>query len=182
MSTDTKWVIDNAHSTIAFKIKHLMISNVKGVFKDYDASIYTTGSDFLTAEIDFWMNPASIDTGDAKRDGHLTSADFFDVENYKEITFKTNTIEKAGEGDNYTVWGDLTIKGITKRIKLEVEFNGIVKDPLGNEKAGFALLGKVNRKDWNLHWNAVLEAGGVLISEEVKLECEIELTKAAIEA
>lgn len=181
MAAKTKWVIDTAHTAVAFKIKHLMISNVKGEFKEYDASIYTTGNDFLTAEVDFWINPSSINTGDPKRDGHLVSSDFFDTENHKEITFKANTLEKADGDDNYSVWGDLTIKGITKRIKLNVEFNGIVKDPWGNEKAGFAITGKVSRKDWNLNWNAVLEAGGVLVGDEVKIDVELELTKSATE-
>jgi polyisoprenoid-binding protein YceI len=181
MVTKTKWLIDSAHSAIAFKIKHLMISNVKGKFKEFEASIYTTGEDFLTAEVDFWINPNSIDTSDASRDGHLVSEDFFDTTNHKEITFKANTIEKESGSDEYAVWGDLTIKGITKRIKLDVEFGGVVKDPWGKEKAGFSITGKVSRKDWGLNWNAVLEAGGLLISDDVKIECELELTKAPAE-
>jgi len=176
--TKTKWVIDPAHSEIAFKVKHLMITNVKGVFKEFEASIYTTGNDFLTAEVDFWMNPASVDTGDEKRDEHMRSADFFDVESHKEITFTGNSYEKKGD-DTYELWGDLTIKGITKRIKLDVEFAGVMKDPWGNEKAGFSINGKINRKDWGLNWNAVLEAGGVLVSDTVNISCEVQLIKAA---
>ena len=181
MATKTKWAIDNAHSTIAFKIKHLMISNVKGKFKEFEGSIYTTGDDFLSAEVDFCINPNSIDTSDPNRDAHLVGDDFFDTANHKEITFKTNTIEQESGSDEYAIWGDLTIKGITKRIKLDCEFGGIVKDPWGNEKAGFTITGKVNRKDWGLNWNAVLEAGGVLISDEVKIDCELELTKSVAE-
>ena len=113
----TKWGIDAAHSEIAFKVKHLMISNVKGTFNEFDASIYTTGEDFMTSEIDFWLNPASIETGTPDRDAHLMSADFFDVENHKQITFIGNTYEKVDD-DTYTLYGDLTIKGITKQIKL----------------------------------------------------------------
>src|SRR6185369_9729049 len=116
--------------------------------------------DFMTSEIDFWMDPASISTGDDQRDGHLKSPDFFDVENHKEITFTGNTYEKTSTEGKYILWGDLTIKGITKRIKLDVEFAGVMKDPWGNEKAGFTIQGKVNRKDWGLNWNAALEAGG----------------------
>ena len=178
METKTKWVIDPAHTEIAFKVKHLMITNIKGVFKEYEASIYTTGDDFMTAEVDFWMNPASIDTGSADRDAHLKSADFFDVENYKEITFTANTYEKVDNDGSYELYGDLTIKGITKRIKLDVEFGGVMKDPWGNEKAGFSINGKINRKDWGLNWNAALEAGGLLVSDEVRISCEVQLLKS----
>jgi polyisoprenoid-binding protein YceI len=173
----TKWGIDTIHSEVAFKVKHLMISNVKGVFKEFDASIYTTGEDFMTSEIDFWLNPASIDTGAADRDAHLKSADFFDVENHKQITFIGDSYEKVDNDGSYTLWGDLTIKGITKKIKLDVEFGGIMKDPWGNEKAGFTVNGKINRKDWELNWNAALEAGGVLVGDEIKISCDIELIK-----
>jgi len=172
----TKWGLDVAHSEVAFKVKHLMISNVKGTFKEFDASIYTTGEDFMTSEIDFWLNPASIDTGAPDRDAHLKSADFFDVENHKQITFIGNTYEKVDE-DSYTLYGDLTIKGITKQIKLDVGFGGVMKDPWGNEKAGFTINGKINRKDFGLNWNAALEAGGVLVGEEIKINCEVELLK-----
>jgi polyisoprenoid-binding protein YceI len=177
--TKVKWGIDPVHSEIAFKVKHLMITNVKGVFKEFEASIYTTGEDFMTAEIDFWMNPGSIDTGDTKRDEHLKSADFFDVENHKEITFTGNSYEQVDNDGSYELWGDLTIKGITKKIKLEVEFGGVMKDPWGNEKAGFTINGKINRKDWGLNWNAALETGGVLVSEEVRISCEVQLVKQA---
>jgi len=172
-----KWVFDLAHTEIGFKVKHLMITNVKGIFKEFDASIYTTGEDFLTAEIDFWMNPASVDTGDEKRDGHLKSPDFFDVEKHKQITFTGNTYENVDNDGSYEMYGDLTINGIKKRIKLDVEFGGIIKDPWGNVKAGFTINGKINRKDWGLNWNTALEAGGVLVGEEVRISCEVELMK-----
>lgn len=178
MSTKTKWVIDPTHSEIAFKVKHLMIVNVKGVFTEYNASIYTTGDDFKTAEIDFWMNPASIQTGDEKRDAHLKSADFFDVEKHKEITFTGNTIENVDNDGSFELWGELTIKGITKKVKLDVEFGGVIKDPWGAEKAGFTINGKINRRDWELNWNAALEAGGVLVGDTVNISCEVELYKA----
>ena len=174
--TKTKWGIDPVHSEIGFKVKHLMITTVKGVFKEFDASIYTTGDDFMTAEVDFWLNPASVDTHDEKRDAHLRSPDFFDVENYKQITFIGNTYEKV-DNDSYELYGDLTIKGITKRIKLDVEFGGVMKDPWGNEKAGFSVNGKINRKDWGLNWNAALEAGGLLVSDEIRISCEVQLVK-----
>jgi len=173
----TKWGIDPTHSEIAFKVKHLMITNVKGVFREFDASIYTRGEDFMTSEIDFWMNPASVDTGVADRDAHLKSADFFDVENFKQIHFIGNTYEKVDYDGSYTLYGDLTIKDITRQIKLDVEFGGVMKDPWGNEKAGFSINGKINRKDFGLVWNTTLEAGGVLVSDNVRISCEVELVK-----
>jgi polyisoprenoid-binding protein YceI len=176
VNTKTKWGIDSMHSEIGFKVKHLMFTNVRGAFKEYDASIFTTGNDFMTAEIDVWINPASINTGDEKRDSHLKSADFFDAENFKEINFTGNTYEKGAEG-SYNLYGDLTIKGVKKQIKLQVEFGGIMKDPWGNEKAVFSISGKINRKDWGLNWNAALEAGGVLVSDDVWISCEVQLAK-----
>ena len=177
--TKVKWGIDPTHSEISFKVKHLMITNVKGIFKEFGASIYTTGEDFMTSEIDFWMNPASVDTNDAKRDEHLRSEEFFDTENHKQISFQGNSYENVDNDGSYELYGDLTIKGITKRIKLDVEFGGVMKDPWGNEKAGFTINGKINRKDWGLNWNAVLEAGGMLVSDEVRISCELQLVRQA---
>jgi polyisoprenoid-binding protein YceI len=173
----TKWVLDAAHSEIGFKVKHLMLTNVKGEFKTFEASIYTTGDDFMSAEIDFWLDPASVDTRSADRDGHLKSADFFDVENHKQINFVANTYEAVDNDGSYELYGDLTIKGITHRIKLDVEFGGVMTDPWGNKKAGFTINGKINRKDFGLNWNAALEAGGVLVSDEVRISCELQLMK-----
>ena len=175
-TTKTKWVIDPVHSEISFKVKHLMISNVKGTFKEFDATVYTNGEDFSTAAIEFSLNPASIDTGVADRDGHLKSPDFFDVENFNTITFKSGSLSKVDDED-YELSGEMTIKGITKNLKLAVEFGGVAKDPWGNSKAGFTLTGKINRKDWDLTWNAALEAGGVLVGETVNISCEVQLLK-----
>lgn len=154
-----------------------MITNIRGVFTDYEVNIYTTGENFLTAEIDVWINPTSINSGEIKRDEHLMSADFFDVVNHKQITFIGNTVEKTDSEDNYLLYGDLSIKGISKQIKLEVEFGGVIQDPYGNHKAGFTIHGKINRKDWGLSWNTALESGGVLVSEDVYISCEIQLLK-----
>jgi polyisoprenoid-binding protein YceI len=178
MATKTKWVIDPAHSEVGFKVKHLMITNIKGHFDEYDASIYTTGDDFLSAEVDFWINAATINTGSPDRDTHLRSGDFLDVENHPQINFVGNTYEPVDGDGSYDVWGDLIIRGISKRIKLNVEFGGVVKDPWGNEKAGVTVNGKVNRKDWGLNWNAALEAGGVLVGDEVRIDCEFQLMKS----
>ena len=174
----TKWGIDPVHSEIGFKIKHLMFTNVRGSFKEFEASIYTTEEDFMSAEIDCWINPASINTGDEKRDAHLKGAEFFDVEAFKEINFTGNTYEEVDKDGSYELYGDLMIKGLSRRIKLEVEFGGVIKDPWGNNKAVFTINGKINRNDWDLNWNAALEAGGVLVSEEVWISCEVQLIKA----
>ncbi len=180
MEAKTKWAIDPSHSEIAFKVKHLMISNVKGVFKTFGGSIYTTGAGFMTSEIDFSMTPASVNTGDEKRDEHLRSVDFFDVEKHKTITFIGDSYKKSASDTGYELYGNLTIKGISKKIKLDVEFGGVMKDPWGNEKAGYTLTGKINRKDWGLNWNTTLEAGGVLVSDEIRISCEVELVKQKV--
>lgn len=176
-STKTEWVIDSAHSEIAFKVKHLMISNVKGVFKEFKGGVSTSGDELVASEIEFSLNPSSIDTGAADRDAHLRSADFFDVEKYSSLSFKGTGINKGDEPGNYVLNGDLTIKGITHPVKLNVEFGGKMKDPWGNEKAGYTLSGKINRKDWGLNWNAALEAGGVLVSDDVTINCDVQLLK-----
>ncbi|MBW8334835.1 MAG: YceI family protein [Prolixibacteraceae bacterium] len=174
----TKWGIDPTHSEVSFKVKHLMITNVKGVFKNFNASIYTSGDNFITSEIDLRINTESVDTGVADRDAHLKSADFFDVENFADMHFIGSSLEKIDD-ESYTLYGDLTIKDVTKQVKLDVEFGGVMKDPWGNEKAGYSINGKINRKDFGLTWNAALEAGGVLVSDDVKISCEVQLIKQA---
>lgn len=176
MSAKTTWAIDPAHSEIAFKVKHLMISNVKGSFSEFSGLVLTDGDNFSTAEISFQINTASINTGVADRDGHLKSADFFDVENFKKITFTSGTLAKTGD-DEFELTGDLTIKLVSQEVKLDVEFGGLMTDPWGNEKAGFTLNGKINRKDFGLTWNAALEAGGVLVGEEIRISADVELAK-----
>ncbi len=173
--TQTRWSIDQAHSEIAFKVKHLMIAHVKGTFKTFDASIYTNSNDFTTADVDLWIDASSIFTGDTKRDEHLKSAEFLDVIKHKQITFISSTMGKPDADGNQELWGELTIIGVTKNVKLNVQFGGIAKDPWGNEKAGFTLSGKINRSDWGLVWNATLETGGVMVSDEVNISCELEL-------
>ena len=180
MSTQetTKWAIDPTHSKIGFKVKHLMISNVLGSFREFEGEVSTVGNDFSKSVISFSLNTASVDTEIADRDGHLKSGDFFDVENYPKITFTGNGLKDLGD-DLYDLTGDLTIKGVTNPTTLSVEFGGVNADPWGNVKAGFAITGKINRKDWGLTWNAALETGGVLVGEEVKINCDIELAKKA---
>ncbi len=176
MSNETKWSIDPSHSEISFKVRHLMIAQVRGSFKTFDASIYVTDKNFATAEIDLWIDAASITTGNETRDEHLKGVDFFDVINYKQIGFTSSTIEKADEDGNHILWGELTLKGVTRNIKLNVVFGGIMNDPWGNEKAGFSVTGTINRNDWGLAWNTILETGAIMVSDEIKISCEIELT------
>jgi polyisoprenoid-binding protein YceI len=165
MKKDMKWSIDPSHSEITFKVKHLMIANVRGEFKKFEADIHTTGLDFTTAAVDMTIDPSSITTGDVKRDEHLKGPDFFDVLNHKEITFSANTISKPDASGKQEMWGELTIKGITKNVKLDVAFGGVIHDPWGNERAGFSITGKINRTDWKLTWNTALVTGGVMVSE-----------------
>ncbi|MBK6729730.1 MAG: YceI family protein [Bacteroidetes bacterium] len=175
-ASKTQWMADTAHSEVGFKVKHMMITNVRGKFEDYDVSLTTEGEDFSTAEIKFTAKTASVNTSAEARDTHLRSADFFDSDKYPEMKFVSTQIEKMDEGD-FVLTGDLTIKDITKSVKLDVEFGGILKDPWGNDKAGFVITGKIYRKDWGLNWNAALEAGGVLVAEDVKLNIDIQFTK-----
>ena len=178
MKKETKWSIDQSHTEIAFRVRHMMISHVNGTFKKFDASIYTTEKDFTTAEIDIWIDPSSISTGDEKRDEHLKGPEFLDVANHKQITFTSDTIGKPDAKGNHELWGELTIKGISRNIKLDVRFGGLAKDHMGSEKAGFTVTGKLNRTDWGLTWNAAIEAGSVMIGEEVTINCDVELTNS----
>jgi polyisoprenoid-binding protein YceI len=170
----TKWVADPTHSEILFKVRHLMITNVKGVFRKFEAVI--DSEDFTKAKINAAIDATSIFTNDDSRDEHLKSADFFDVENHPTLSFAGTAFKKIDD-ENYELTGNLNIKGISKEVKFDVEFGGINKDPWGNEKAGFSLSGKINRKDWGLNWNAALETGGVLVSEEVKISAEVQFVK-----
>jgi polyisoprenoid-binding protein YceI len=175
--TKTKWGIDPAHSQFEFKVKHLMITNVRGVFRNVDVSVYTDGNDFLTADIEVRIDAASIDTGDSKRDAHLKSPDFFDVDNHKQLIFIGKRLEETGKENKYNLYGVLSIKGVTVPVKLDVEYQGMMKDPWGIEKAGFEISGTISRKDWELTWNTTLETGGVLVGDEVKIDCDIQLVK-----
>jgi polyisoprenoid-binding protein YceI len=180
LPTQTKWSVDQSHCEIAFKVKHLMIAYVKGVFKIFDASIYTYGKDFTTVEIDLWIDASSISTGDEKRDEHLKSVDFFDVQKHKQIDFTASTLSKADSKGVQKLWGELTMLGVTRNVELDVEFGGIMKDPWGNEKAGLTVTGKLKRSEWGLVWNATIESGGFLVSDDVSIMCEIELLNSGM--
>lgn len=172
----TKWSVDPTHSEIGFKVKHMMITNVSGSFGKFDVNVETRDDDFTTAQINFTADVNSITTASADRDNHLKSADFFDAGNYPQLKFASTKMEKKDD-ENFVLHGNLTIRDVTKPVKLDVELGGIGKDPWGNEKAGFTVSGKINRTDFKLNWNAALETGGVLVSEEVKLQASVQLIK-----
>jgi polyisoprenoid-binding protein YceI len=170
------WIIDSAHTEIGFKVKHLVISTVSGKFTSFEGKIETEKSDFTDGKINFSADINSIHTGNEQRDGHLKSADFFDAANHPKLTFVSTAIEHEGDGD-YKIKGNLTIRGTTKPIVLKMEYGGTQKDFQGNDVAGFELSGKLNRLDFGLTWNAVTEAGGIVVSDEVKLVVNAEVVK-----
>lgn len=178
MTTPTKWVLDPAHSEISFKVKHLVVTTLTGKFDTFEGSVETESDDFSNARISFSADIASINTGNADRDGHLKSDDFFNAETYPKLSFRSTAFTPAG-GNEYKLTGDLTIRDVTKTIDLAVEYGGTVVDPWGNTKAGFEVNGKIKRKDFNLKWDALTEAGGAVVSDEVKLHLNIELHKQA---
>jgi polyisoprenoid-binding protein YceI len=174
----TKWKIDPAHSEIQFKVKHLMISTVTGYFKNFDLDVQTSGDNFDTvSQLVFTADIDSIDTNNAQRDGHLKSADFFDAAAYPRLRFEGRKFET--DGDTANLHGDLTIKGITKPVTLQVEVGGQVVDPWGQTKAGFTVTGKISRAAFGLTWSAVTEAGSVVVSDDIKIHAEVQLVKQA---
>lgn len=170
--------IDAAHSEITFKVKHLMITNVTGNFTKYDATMESEAADFSDAKISFEADVNSITTHNEQRDGHLKGDDFFAAEKFPKLLFKSSKLAKKGE-DSFTLTGDLTIRDITKTIELSVEYGGTMTDPYGQVKAGFEINGKINRKDFGLTWGAVTEAGGVVVSDDVKLHAQVQMIKQA---
>ena len=173
----TNWALDPTHSEIQFKVKHLMITTVTGSLKVLNASLTSASDNFEHAQVKFEAEAGSIDTGNTDRDNHLKSGDFFDADQFPKITFESTSFTK--EDDDYTLTGNLTIKDVTKPVKLAVEFGGIATDPWGNTKAGFTISGKINRTDFGLTWNAALETGGLMVSEEVKIAGELQFVKQA---
>ena len=171
-----KWVIDPTHSEIGFKIKHLMISNVSGSFSEYEANMETENENLSTAQVQVTIKAASVSTNNKQRDQHLQNGDFFEVEKYPEITFRSTRIEKL-DHEQFIVYGDLILKGIKKPVKLNVEHSGVTKDPWGGQRAGFTITGKIIRSEFGLSFNSVLETGGLALSDEVKIYSEIQLVK-----
>jgi len=175
MST-TKWILDETHSELGFKIKHLMISNVSGAFTKFNVQTETSSEDFSDAKVAATVEVSSINTNNSQRDEHLRNADFFEVESHPNLVFTSTKVERL-DSDSFNLYGDLTIKDITKPVRLSVEYNGIAKDPWGNVKAGFTINGKINRKDFGISYNAAMETGGLMLGEEVKINGDIQLVK-----
>ncbi len=177
-ATKTVWNIDPTHSEIQFKVKHLVISTVTGHFREFEGTVETEGDNFSTAEIKFSASTASVDTNQEQRDEHLRGEDFFNSEKFPKMTFESTDVKKVGD-DDYIITGDLTIKSTTKSVELKAEHGGYMTDFYGNYKAGFEVTGKINRKDFDLVWNGVTEAGGIVVSDDVKLAFNIQVAKQA---
>jgi polyisoprenoid-binding protein YceI len=172
----SKWAIDPTHSEVHFKVKHLVISTVTGSFKTFSGEATFEGDKLENAKINFSIDPASIDTNQEQRDGHLKSADFFDVANHPAITFESTALTHV-KGDNYKLSGNLTMKGVTKPVEVDVESGGKAVDGYGNTKMGFEVTGTVKRKDFGLTWNSVTEAGSLVVGEDIKLMANIQIAK-----
>ena len=174
--TPGTWAVDATHSSVSFTVKHLMISKVRGSFSTFSGTVVVP-DDRLASTVDVTIDPTSVSTGDATRDGHLKTGDFFDAEQFPTWNFKSTAIRASGS--DYVLVGDLTLRGVTKPVELAVDFEGVNKDPYGNTKAGFTAEAELNRKDFGMEYNAALETGGVLIGEKVKLSLDIQLAKTA---
>lgn len=170
-ATKAKWNVDVSHSEVGFKVKHMMISTVKGAFEKFDASVETESDDFKNAKFNFSAKVDSINTKNEDRDTHLKSEDFFNAEKYPELTFKSTSF------DGNKLVGDLTIKDVTKEVTLNTDFNGVAVDPYGQTKAGFEITGKINRKDFGLTWNAVTEAGSIVVSDTIQFAIDLQFIK-----
>ncbi len=177
LHAQTKWSFDKAHSKVQFKVTHMVISEVTGQFKNYDGTVEATKEDFTDAKINFTIDVSSIDTDNEQRDNHLKSDDFFNAEKYPKITFISKSFKKVGN-NKFKLTGDLTIRDITKQVDLDVIYNGTVKDPWGNIRAGFKVTGRVNRFDFGLKWNALLELGGAVVDKDVDIIIDVELIKS----
>ena len=176
ISAQTKWNVDPVHSSVKFSVTHLVISEVEGTFKVYAGSISSTNTDFTDATIDFSVDVNSVNTDNDYRDKHLKSDDFFNAEKFPKITFKSISFKKVS-GNNYALIGDITIRDITKRVTFDVVYNGQVKDPYGNIKAGFKASTVINRLDFNLKWNNLTEAGGAVVGKDVSLKLNLEFAQ-----
>jgi polyisoprenoid-binding protein YceI len=178
--TASTWDFDLSHSSVNFHVRHLMVSKVHGRFASWTGTLQLDDSDLTKSSLEVTIDTASIETKEAKRDAHLRSADFFDVEKFPHLTFKSTAIERSDDG--YLVTGDLTIHGITKSVKLEVEGGEVVKDPWGGTRTGFSAKTALSRKDFGLTWNVALEAGGFMVGDKIEITLEIEAVKKAASA
>jgi len=176
---DTKWALDPTHSEIYFKVKHLMISTVTGQFKEFSGAVETEGEDFTTAKVRFTANVNSIHTNNDQRDAHLKNNDFFDTENYPQLVFEGDRLERTDE-EEYKLHGTLILRGVNKKIALKVDFGGLTTDPWGNTRVGFSVSGKLDRQDFGINFGAVTETGGLLLGNEVKIYAEVQFVKQEV--
>ncbi len=177
LSADTlTWVPDPVHSSVGFSVRHLLISEVSGKFDRYDIEVVSAKEDFSDAQINVNVQTSSIDTDNEKRDNHLRSDDFFNAEKYPELKFVGRKLQKM-DGDKYKLYGDLTIRDITRPVTLDVTMGGVVKDPRGNERAGFSISGEIDRFEYGLMWDAATEAGGLVVGPKVKIRSDLSLIK-----
>lgn len=173
----TTWQLDPAHSEVTFRVRHLVIATVSGKFDKFSSEVTTDGDDFTTAKIGFTVETGSVNTGVEARDNHLRGDDFFNSEKFPTMSFRSTGMKRLG-GDQYQLDGDLTIRDVTKPITLQVDFHGTVKDPYGNFKAAFEVTGALKRKEFGLRWDAVTETGGAVVSDEVKIQVNVQYVKA----
>jgi polyisoprenoid-binding protein YceI len=173
-----KWNLDPGHTELGFKVKHLMVSYLRGSFKEYTATIYTQGEDFTSARMEVRINATSINTGDEMRDQNLKGENFFDVGKFQYVVYTGTKLERIDD-ENLILYGSLTIKGTTKPLQFNVQFGGLTIDPWGKRRAGFVLTGRLDRRDYGLTWNTLLESGGVMVGNEVIINCDVELIKEA---
>jgi len=176
--TTNNWNIDTVHSGINFSVRHMVVSKVRGRFGKFSGELAIDDDDLTRSSVNVAIEAASVDTGNAQRDGHLRSADFFDVEAFPELRFRSTRIEKRGD-DRYAVVGQLTIRDVTRDVSLDVEFGGRARDPWGNERVGFVATASVDRKEFGLRWNQALETGGVLVGDRIDIELELQGVRAA---
>src|SRR5687767_11231584 len=174
-----KWTLDQSHSEIQFKVKHLMISTVTGSFTNFNGTVKTNGDDFTTARIQLTAAIDSISTNNEQRDAHLKNGDFFDAENHPQLTFESSKLEKIDD-ENYTLFGTLTMRGASKEVELNVEYGGITQDPWGNTRAGFSVTGKIDRQEFGISFGAVTETGGLLLGNDVKISANVEFVKEQV--
>lgn len=173
----TNWALEPTHSELQFKVRHMMISNVTGHFGKFNGTVTTEGSDVSTAKVNFTVDVDSISTNNEQRDGHLKSPDFFDAGSHPQLTFESTEMKKVDD-ENYKLHGNLTMRGVTKPVVLDVEYGGVINDPWGYTRAGFTVEGKVNRKDFGLAWSAMTETGGLVVGDDVKIHANVEFVKA----
>lgn len=177
----SEWTVDKAHSDLTFRVRHMVIARVSGTFGEWEADLRLDPDDLAASQIEVRVDTATIDTREPSRDAHLRSADFFHVEEHPQMVFRSTRVEEHGEG-RLKVWGELTIRGVTKEVPVDVHYSGRLTDPWGNDRVGFEGHAEINRKDFGLVWNAPIETGGMLVGDRVEITIDLEATRAQVQA